>query len=225
MRYYPMFVSLEGRSCLVVGAGQVGLRKIVSLADCGASPLVIVERGAPNEALLALAARPGVQLAQRDFELSDLDGRFLVVAATSNQELNRRIGAMCQERAILCNIVDAPEQGSFIVPSCVNRGELSIAISTGGQSPALTKRIRKDLQDRFGEEYARFLRLMSRLRPNVLALGRETETNSALFRKLVASRLLEALRNGDGTLARTELLALLPQELHHLIPELLDGLA
>jgi precorrin-2 dehydrogenase / sirohydrochlorin ferrochelatase len=225
MRYYPMFVSLEGRACLVVGAGQVGLRKIRSLADCGASRLVIIERSEPNGALLELAELPGVSLVRRDFEETDLNGMFLAVAATSSVDVNRRIGELCQARGILCNIVDLPDEGSFIVPSCVERGELSIAISTSGQSPALTKRIRKDLQDRFGEEYAGFLHLMGRLRPHVLALGRETEANSALFRRLVESRLLEALKLGDSGLARSELLALLPLELHHFIPELLDGLA
>jgi len=225
MRYYPMFVSLEGRSCLVVGAGQVGLRKIQSLADCGASKLLIIERAEPNAALRELAARPGVILARRDFAETDLEGMFLVIAATSNPEVNRRIGDMCRVRGILCNIVDLPEEGSFVVPSCVQRGDLSIAISTNGQSPALTKRIRKDLQDRFGEEYASFLLVMSRLRPRVLALGLKTEMNSALFRKLVGSRLLEALRLKDSALVESELSALLPLELHHFIPELTDGLA
>jgi len=225
MRYYPMFVSLEGRSCLVVGAGHVGLRKIQSLADCGASKLLIIERAEPNAALRELAARPGVILAQRDFAETDLEGMFLVIASTSNPEVNRRIGDMCRIRGILCNIVDLPEEGSFVVPSCVQRGDLSIAISTNGQSPALTKRIRKDLQDRFGEEYASFLLVMSRLRPRVLALGLKTETNSALFRKLVGSRLLEALRLKDAALAESELSAVLPLELHHFIPELTDGLA
>ena len=225
MRYYPMFVNLEGRACLVVGAGQVGLRKIQSLADCGASRLLIIERAEPNDALRELATRPGVTLARRDFAQADLDGMFLVIAATSNPAVNKTIGDLCRAKGILCNIVDLPEEGSFIVPSCVQRGELSIAISTSGQSPALTKRIRKDLQDRFGEEYARFLLLMSRLRPRVLALGLETEANSALFRKLVGSKLLEAMKLGDAALVQTELSALLPLELHHLIPELTDGLA
>jgi len=220
-----MFVSLEGRACLVVGAGQVGLRKIQSLADCGASRLLIIERAESNAALCELAARPGVALARRDFAEADLDGMFLVIAATSDPAVNKTIGDLCRARGILCNIVDLPEEGSFIVPSCVQRGELSIAISTSGQSPALTKRIRKDLQDRFGEEYAGFLLLMSRLRPRVLALGLETEANSALFRKLVGSKLLEALKQGDAALVQTELSALLPLELHHLIPELTDGLA
>lgn len=220
-----MFVSLEGRACLVVGAGQVGLRKIQSLADCGASRIVIIEREEPSLALRELAARPGVSLRREEFIESDLDGMFLVIAATSSPEVNRHVGDLCRVRNTLCNIIDLPEEGSFIVPSCMQRGDLSIAISTNGQSPALTKSIRKDLQDRFGEEYARFLLLMRRLRPRVLALGQETQANSELFRRFVGSRLLEALRLGDAALARSELLALLPLELHQFIPELLDGLA
>lgn len=224
MRHYPLFVSLEGRACLVVGAGQVGLRKIRSLLDSGASRLAIIERGEPGAELRELALRPGVSLVQRDFAESDLEGMFLVIAATSSPEVNRSVGEACRARGILCNVVDAPELGSFIVPSSVVRGDLTIAVSTGGQSPALTKRIRKDLQDRFGEEYASFLLLMSRLRPRVLGLGQETEANSELFRALVGGRLLMALRLKDAELARTELSDVLPPELHPVIPELLDGL-
>jgi len=220
-----MFVSLEGRACLVVGAGRVGLRKVKSLADCGPSRLLVIEPGAPTDALRELAERACVSVERRGFAETDLDGMFLVIASTGNREVNRRIGELCQARGILCNIVDMPEGGSFIVPSSVARGELTIAVSTGGQSPALTKHIRKDLQDRFGEEYASFLLLMRRLRPVVLQLGQETETNSALFRRLVTGRLLKALRLGDAELAQNELMAQLPAELHHLIPELLDGLA
>ena len=225
MRCYPMFVSLEGRNCLVVGAGQVGLRKIISLADCGAGQVLVLERREPDAALRELASRPGISVERRDFAKSDLDGMFLAIAATSDPALNSRIAALCKARGVLCNVIDAPEQGSFIVPSSVVRGDLTIAITTGGHSPALTKTIRKDLQERFGEEYAQFLRLMGRLRPHVLELGGETKDNSALFRGLVGSGLLAALRTVDMRLAETELKAHLPEELHHLIPELLDGLA
>lgn len=223
MRRYPMFVSLEGRHCLVVGAGQVGLRKIRSLAQCGASPLTILEPRRPDAALEDLAALPDVRLLRREFAESDLDGVFLAIAATGDPGLNRRIAGLCRQKDILCNVIDAPEQGSFIVPSSVVRGDLTIAVSTGGASPALTKRIRKDLQERFGEEYAQFLTLLGRLRPAVLALGRTSGENAALFRALAGSRLLEALRREDRPLARSELTSLLPGELHHLIPELLDG--
>lgn len=225
MRHYPLFIRLEGRSCLVVGAGRVGLRKIRSLLDCGASRLRVIECGPPRPELLELAALPGVELLTRPFEASDLDGVFLAIAATSDASLNARVARLCRERGILCNCVDAPEDGSFIVPSSVVRGDLCIAVSTGGQSPALTKRIRKDLQDAFGEEYAGFLALMGRLRPRVLALGESTEANSELFRALASGPLLEALKQNDAALARAELARLLPQQLHPYIPELLDGIA
>jgi len=225
MRYYPMFVNLAGRSCLVVGAGQVGLRKIRSLLECAPQHLTIIEPGEPSQALLELAELPGVSLQRRPFVESDLDGVFMAIAATSRPEVNLRMANVCHERGILCNVIDLPEKGDFIVPSCVRRGDLAIAVSTGGDSPALTKLVRKDLQDRFGEEYAGFLLLMSRLRPRVLALGWKTEANSELFRALAGSRLLEALRQGDAQMARAELTASLPPELHYLIAELLDGLA
>ena len=217
MRYYPMFVSLEGRACLVVGAGQVGLRKIETLADCGAASVLVVDKNPPDEALGQLLARPGLRsrlrFAQRDFEEADLDGMFLAIASTSSPAVNQRISELCRERGVLCNIVDQPEACSFIVPALVRRGDLTLAISTGGQSPALAKRIRKDLQETYGREYALFLELMGRLRPLVLGLGQETGANTEIFRNLVGSRLLEALKRGDAALARAELAAHLPSDL------------
>lgn len=233
MRYYPMFLSLAGRACLVVGAGQVGLRKIETLADCDAASILVVDKNPPDQALRAMLTRPGLSFAQRDFQDTDLDGMFLAIASTSSALVNQRISDLCRERGVLCNIVDQPEACTFIVPALVRRGELTLAISTGGQSPALAKRIRKDLQEAYGQEYALFLDLMGRLRPLVLALGLETEANTAIFRNLVGSRLLEALKIGDAALARAELAAHLPpdltqppqlhDQLHTMITEILHG--
>lgn len=213
MRYYPMFVSLAGRACLVVGAGQVGLRKIETLAECGAASILVVDTNPPDAALSALLARPGLSFAQRGFADSDLDGIFLAIASTSSPVVNRRISELCSARGVLCNIADQPEACTFIVPALVRRGELTLAVSTGGQSPALAKRIRKDLQEAYGPEYGLFLELMGRLRPLVLALGRDTAANTEIFRALVGSRLLEALKQGDAALARAEVAAHLPQDL------------
>lgn len=224
MRYYPMFVSLEGRACLVVGAGQVGLRKIETLADCNAARILVVDRNPPDAALGNLLGRPGLCFAQRDFAESDLDGMFLAIASTSSAEANQCISDLCAERGVLCNIVDQPEACSFIVPASVRRGGLTLAVSTGGHSPALAKRIRRDLQDAYGPEYALFLELMGRLRPLILGLGQETEANTGLFRSLVDSRLLEALKRGDAALARAELAAHIPPQLHDSITEILHGL-
>lgn len=239
MRYYPMFVSLAGRACLVVGAGQVGLRKIETLADCGAASVLVVDKNPPDQALSALLARPGLRsslcFVQRDFKDSDLDGVFLVIASTSSPTVNQRISDRCRTRGVLCNIVDQPEACTFIVPATVRQGDLTLAISTNGQSPALAKRIRKDLQEAYGQEYALFLELMGRLRPLILAIPRETGANTAIFRSLVGSRLLEALKLGDAALAQAELAAHLPpdlapdlapqlhDQLHTLITEILHG--
>lgn len=227
MRYYPLFVSLEGRSCLVVGAGQVGLRKIETLADCQAASILILDRQAPDQALAQLLERPGLhsslRFEQRDFQDSDLDGVFLAIAATSNAAVNQRISELCRARGVLCNIVDQPEKCTFIVPATVQRGELTLAVSTGGSSPALAKRIRKDLQEAYGREYALFLELMGRLRPLILALGQDTAANTEIFRALVGSRLLKALKDDDAALARAELSAHLPPQLHDQITEILHG--
>ena len=228
MRQYPMFVSLENRSCLVVGAGQVGLRKIETLADCGAMDILVLDKAPPAEALGDLLTRPGLRdrlnFVQREFEDTDLDGMFLVIAATGSADVNRRIAELCRLRGVLCNVVDQPEAGSFIVPSSVRRGDLTLAVSTGGQSPALAKRIRRDLQEAYGPEYGRFLEIMARLRPLVLGLGQETGANTGIFRSLVDSRLLAALKHDDAALARAELAAHIPPQLHDSITEILHGL-
>ncbi|MDQ7834457.1 MAG: bifunctional precorrin-2 dehydrogenase/sirohydrochlorin ferrochelatase [Humidesulfovibrio sp.] len=221
MRYYPMFVSLAGRACLVVGAGQVGLRKIETLAECGASSVLVVDKNPPDKALELLLRRPGLTFAQRDFQETDLEGKFLAIASTSSSQVNQRISDLCRLRGVLCNIVDQPDACTFIVPATVRQGDLTLAVSTGGQSPALAKTIRKDLQNAYGREYALFLALMGRLRTLVLAQGQETEANTALFRKLVGSRLLEAFKNNDIPLAMAELAAHLPTHLHDQVPSLI----
>ncbi len=160
----------------------------------------------------------------REFLDSDLDGKFLVIACTSSENVNLRISQLCDERGILCNIADLPEACSFIVPATVKRGDLTLAISTAGQSPAMTKRIRRELQDYFGDEYAVLLTVMGRIRPLMLELGLETKKNTAVFRALVNSDLLSAIKEQKLDVCREILKDSLPQPLHANISELLDGL-
>jgi precorrin-2 dehydrogenase/sirohydrochlorin ferrochelatase len=165
-----------------------------------------------------------VTFERRSFEDSDLDGRFLVIASTSNEELNWRISRACEARGILCNIVDQPEKCSFIVPALFTQGDLTVAISTGGGSPALARKIRKGLGEFLGSEYGAALVLMSRLRPLVLELGLGSPRNGAIFRGLIDSGLLEALERRDAATAKDLLERHVPSELHPRIPEILDGL-
>ncbi|WP_419788372.1 precorrin-2 dehydrogenase/sirohydrochlorin ferrochelatase family protein [Pseudodesulfovibrio sp.] len=224
MRYYPIFVNLEDKRCLVVGAGEVGQRKIQSLVDAGAGQLTIVDTAPAASDLATLLALNNVEFFQREFEDTDVDGRFLVIACTSSEAVNWRISNLCSEKGILCNIVDQPEKCSFIVPATVKRGDLTVAISTSGRSPAMAKRIRKELQENFGEEYADLLSLMGRLRPLLLGLGKSTSENTAVFRGLVNSHLLDAMRSRDLDEVGEILKRSLPVPLHDIIPELVDGL-
>ncbi|WP_243546433.1 precorrin-2 dehydrogenase/sirohydrochlorin ferrochelatase family protein [Pseudodesulfovibrio tunisiensis] len=224
MRYYPIFVNLENRACLVVGAGEVGKRKIQSLIDSGAGHVTIIETREADPEMQSILDLKHVDFHCREFRDSDLDGKFLVIACTSSEDVNWRISNLCAERGILCNIVDQPEKCSFIVPATVKRGDLTVAISTAGRSPALAKRIRKDLQHSFGDEYAILLTTMGRIRPLLLGMGMPTRDNTAVFRSLVSSGLLEAFRTRDMNAAGDILKETLPEPLHANIPELLDGL-
>lgn len=224
MRYYPIFVNLEDRHCLVVGAGGVGRRKIQSLIDAGAGRVSVIDTYPADSKLEPLIQQGRIEFQCREFESSDLEGVFLVIACTSNETVNERISHLCREHNILCNIADQPDKGSFIVPAMVRRGDLALAISTSGQSPAMAKRIRRELQEHFGMEYAHVLTFMGRIRPLMLNLGLETEENTVVFRELVNSDLLTAMKNGDLDSAMEILKESLPQPLHANIPELLDGL-
>ncbi|WP_285904896.1 precorrin-2 dehydrogenase/sirohydrochlorin ferrochelatase family protein [Pseudodesulfovibrio pelocollis] len=224
MRYYPIFVNLENKGCLVVGAGEVGKRKIQSLIDSGAGTVTIIDTRPADPEMASVLSLDNVTFECREFRDTDLDGKFLVIACTSSEEVNWRISNLCADRGVLCNIVDQPEKCSFIVPATVKRGDLTVAISTAGRSPAMAKRIRKELQESFGEEYASLLTLMGRVRPLLLGLGMTTAENTAVLRSLVNSDLLVRIRVAELDAVAEILKESLPRQLHVNIPELLDGL-
>ncbi len=159
---FPMFLKLAGRPCLVVGAGSIGEQKIRGLIDCGAQVRVVAPTAS---AAVAEAASNGTLIwLQRTFESSDLEGAFLVVAATSATEVNHAIYQEAQRRGILCNVVDDPPHCDFFYPAIVRRGHFQIAISTGGLSPALAQRVRKQLEDEFPPIYGEWLEQLGRKR-------------------------------------------------------------
>src|SRR5262249_18874033 len=148
MRLFPLFLKLEARRCLVVGAGVVAEGKIAGLIDTGAQLRVIAPQA--TEQVVRWAESSKIEYQQRQFQVTDLDGMFLVVASTSDSELHRLIFAEARKRGVLCNIVDVPELCDFYYPAVVQRGELQIAVSTSGASPALAQRLRKNLEEQFG---------------------------------------------------------------------------
>jgi precorrin-2 dehydrogenase len=158
-RYYMACLDLERRGCLVVGGGQVGLEKAKGLLDCGATVTVVAPQIEPDLQRLAVHWRP------KHYHAADLDGQFLVVAATSNSSLNRRIFLAAEERSLLCNVVDTPELCSFILPAVYLRDPIALAVSTGGASPALAKRLRDELGGRIRQEHVDLARRLRELRP------------------------------------------------------------
>lgn len=221
---YPLFLDLHDARCLVAGLGDVGCRKLRGLLDAGAGTVLTRDIGEPSAEAAALLTSPRVQHAGRACTETDVMGCRLVFAATGDHTENARIVAMCRAHNVLCNRADAPETGNFLVPALARKGELMLALSTGGASPALARRWRRELEEWLAPR-VRMARLMGRLRPCVLALSNDSRQNGKLFRSLAESPLQNWLQNGDMQACRTFLAQTLPPELHARIPEFLHDLA
>ena len=163
---FPMMLDLAGRRCVVIGAGAIGEGKIQGLLATRAKLTVLAPEA--TSAVRQWARQGLIDFIQRAFEPGDLDGAFLVVAATSSAEVNHRIHDEARRRGVLCNVVDDPEHCDFFYPAVVRRGALQIAISTSGVSPAFARRLRQRLEAQFGEEYGAWLDRVARRREEVL---------------------------------------------------------
>jgi precorrin-2 dehydrogenase len=152
----PLYIAclrLSGRPCLVVGGGEVGLEKVEGLLACDGAVTVVAPDAVPE--LEEYAREGSIQWERREFVDTDLDGRFLAIAATSDTDVNISVYDGAERRAMLCNVVDVPPLCNFILPAIVRTGPLAIAISTAGASPALAKRMKREIADTYGEPYAR----------------------------------------------------------------------
>jgi precorrin-2 dehydrogenase/sirohydrochlorin ferrochelatase len=198
-RFYPILVDLQGKKALVVGGGKVAQRKIESLLEYGVSVHVIARELTAE--LEQLRSRKRIELLGGEFSEAHLEGVFLVIAATDDALLNRRVSQEAQKRGLLVNAVDQPADCNFIVPSVLSRGDLLIAVSTSGKSPAFARKVRLELDQHFGKEYGFFLNLMGNLRKEILRLGLSQEENKRVFEKLVYSDLFQAIRQKKWDLA------------------------
>jgi precorrin-2 dehydrogenase/sirohydrochlorin ferrochelatase len=151
--FYIACLKLSGRTCLVVGGGEIGLEKVEGLLACDADVTLVAPEA--NEPLRALAVEGSIAWEQREYAPGDLEGTFMVIACTDDTEINIRVFDDAEKRAMLVNIVDVPPLCNFILPAIVRTGPLAIAISTAGASPALAKRMKAEVSELFGEEYAR----------------------------------------------------------------------
>lgn len=201
MKSYPIFlVNLRHQRCLVVGGGAVAERKARSLLQAGARVTVISP--ALTIGLQRLVQEGDLEWVTRGYQQGDLAEAFLVIGATDDADANERVWREAAERGVLVNIVDDPARCNFIVPSLVRRGDLCIAISTGGNSPALAKRLRERLEAEFGAEYAAFVALLGDLREKVKEKYPEAKERRAIWYRLVDSDIVELIGQGRDDLVR-----------------------
>lgn len=187
---FPMFLKLDGRQCLVVGAGKVGEPKIGGLLETGAHVRVVSLEASPTVRDWARAGRIDLEL--RAFTTEDLAGAFLAIVATNSRTLNERVYREARSRGVLCNVVDVPDLCDFFYPAVVRRGDLQIAVSTAGQSPSLAQKIRLQLEKQFGPGYAQWLAELGETRKLILASDLDKERKLELLHSLASREALEA---------------------------------
>jgi precorrin-2 dehydrogenase/sirohydrochlorin ferrochelatase len=194
MKYYPIYLDLRDRPCLIVGGGQVAERKTLSLLEAGANVTIISP--SLTQKLQELSQSGKIIHMPKTFDDKNLTGALLVIAATDSREVNTSIGRLCKKRNILVNVVTTPDESSFIVPSVVERGELLIAVSTSGMSPALSRKIRQELEERYGPEYTVFLGKMSMLRARLMDEVKDDGVRREILQALADSDVLSLLKEG-----------------------------
>ena len=182
-RYYMACLDVEGRDCLVVGGGSVGLAKAHGLLHCGAHITVVAPEVVPELRDL------DVVLVERRYERADLTGRFLVMAATADPDVNRRVFRDAEGCSLLCNVADAPELCTFILPAVHRQDPIAIAVTTSGASPALAQRIRTEVAERYGHEHAELARRLRAQRPWAKANLATYEERRDYFKALVEEAL------------------------------------
>lgn len=187
---FPMFMKLEGRQVLVVGAGNVGEQKIDGLLGTGARLRVVALEA--SAAVREWACQGKIELDLRPYTNDDLHGAFLVVVATASRTLNERIYHEAQRLGVLCNVVDVPDLCDFFYPSVVRRGDLQIAVSTAGQSPSLAQKIRQQLEKQFGPGYGTWVSELGETRKQILASDLDKEQKLELLHSLASREAFEA---------------------------------
>jgi precorrin-2 dehydrogenase len=200
---YPIQLLIESRLCVVVGGGEVAARKAEALVCAGAQAKVVApEAGSEMQALIQ---RESIEWLQKTFSPNDIDGAFVVVAATDDEKVNQMVFACAERKRILVNVVDRPNLCSFFVPSVVRRGQLTLTVATGGAGPAVSMKLRKELEAQFGDEYAEYLQIIAECR--ILAKEKypsDSEARMEAGRRVADLDLLSLIREGRLLEAKEE---------------------
>ncbi len=196
MAYFPIVVDIKDRPCIVIGGGRVALRKAKGLLACGAKVTLISPEVATE--LQVLADNGTLTIEKRGYRAGDLNHAFLVIAATDDESIQKAVHREATKQNILLNVADVPKWCNFILPATVRQGDLAVSVSSHGQSPALAKRLRQELEQQFGPEYDLVLQLMGSLRPIVLGMGMDHEKNKIIFEQLLHPDMITWLKTGSG---------------------------
>ncbi|MDH7602463.1 MAG: bifunctional precorrin-2 dehydrogenase/sirohydrochlorin ferrochelatase [Armatimonadota bacterium] len=191
MAYYPIVIELSGKKCLVVGGGRVALRKVRSLLEAGARVTVIAPKVVPE-----LVDMENVHQLARSYKPGDAKGFALVFAATDDPAVNAVVAEDAVANGVLVNVADAPELCSFIAPAVVRRGDLLIAVTTCGKSPALSRKIREEIESRYGSEYGLLVDLLGRLRQLAKSKFSSQEQREKALKRVIESDVVALLRQG-----------------------------
>ncbi|MGR3219503.1 MAG: precorrin-2 dehydrogenase/sirohydrochlorin ferrochelatase family protein [Candidatus Anammoxibacter sp.] len=191
-KYYPIYLNINARKCVVIGGGEVAYRKACGLQEAGGEVVVV-----SPEFCRQLSEKDVFTLKKKLYEESDIDGAAIVVASTNDEDVNKRVYNDATKRNVPVNVVDQPHFCSFIVPSIIRRGDLCVSISTGGTGPALAKNIRIELEEQFGYEYADFTQLLSSMRQVVLSTITDENKRKTILVRFAGKEFLEMIKN-DG---------------------------
>lgn len=189
VKYYPIYLDVSEKRCVVVGGGDVAERKVMKLLECDAE--VIVVSNAVTPGLAAMIEGNIIDHIPDDYDSGYIKGAFIVVGATDRDEVNEKIYRDSQDRGILVNIVDDPKRCDFIVPSIVRTGDLAIAISTGGKSPIMARKLREEIEQAYGPEYGILLDIMGALREKMITRGESPEDNKEVFESVFDSGIIK----------------------------------
>lgn len=200
MRYYPIYLDLAGRSVLVVGGGTIAEGKALQLVEAGAQVLLVSPT--LTEPLRAEVEQGRIVWRQDVFAERDLENIWLVISATDDQSVNEAVARAAAERNLLCNVVDQPALCNFITPALVTRGGIQISVSSGGGSPSVTKRVKREIGELIGDEYAQLLELAAEMRAEAKRLIPEFEPRKHVLSQFVESEAIELIRAGKRDEAR-----------------------
>ena len=206
MRYFPINLDVRGRDVLVIGGGRVALRKVEGLVACGAR-VTVVSPAFCDE----LASMEAIRRVEREYREGDMRGACLVVSAANSQAANEAASEHASKAGIPVNVVDQPELCTFTVPAVLSRGDLLIAISTSGASPALAGRIRRMLAEQIGPEYARHLDLLREMRPLVKASALSVDDRGKLLKRMAGDGIREIVERTGVAAARSRLKEMLSE--------------